>query len=213
MKSAPSFRRAGGWACLATAALLLAGCALVTGGGPPPRLFTPHPKTTFDADLPKVDWQLIVDPPQSPASLDTVRIAVRKSPLELDYYADAAWSDRVPSMVQNLLVSSFENTGKIVGVARESALLRADFGLRTDIRDFEVDSEGGHSAAHVHIISKLVELPERVIVSDQSCDYREEAASDKLEAIVEAYNSALGRCMRRIVEWALRTGDKVKHAK
>jgi len=203
----------GKWACLAAALLLLGGCALVQGQGPPPRLFTPHPKTTFDSDLPKANWQLVVDPPQAPASIDTVRIAVRKSPLELDYYAGAAWADRVPPMVLTLLVSSFENSGKIVGVGRESATLRADFALRTDIRDFEVESEGGHAAAHVHIVSKLVQMPERIIVSDNSCDYKEDAANDKLEAIVEAYNSALGRCMRRIVEWTLRTGNQIKPAK
>ena len=201
------------WACLAAAVLLLGGCALVEGGGPPPRLFTPHPKTTFDSDLPTANWQLVVDPPQAPASIDSVRIAVRKSPLELDYYAGAAWADRVPPMVLTLLVSSFENTGKIVGVGRESASLRGDFALRTDIRNFEVEREGGHAAAHVHIVSKLVQLPERIIVSDNSCDYKEDAASDKLEDIVEAYNSALGRCMRRIVEWTLRTGSKIKPAK
>jgi cholesterol transport system auxiliary component len=193
--------------------LLFGGCALVEGGGPSPRLFTPHPKTTFDSDLPNAGWQLVIDPPLAPASIDTVRIAVRKSPLELDYYAGAAWADRVPPMVQTLLVSSFENSGKIVGVGRESASLRGDFALRSDIRNFEVESEGGHTAAHVHIVSKLIQLPERIIVSDNSCDYKEEAASGALEAIVEAYNSALGRCMRRIVEWTLRTGTKIKPAK
>jgi len=213
MKPAPLPGRLRRWVCLAGVFLLLAGCALIQGGGPPPRLFTPHPKTTFDADLPQAKWQLIIDTPSAPASLDSVRVAVRKTPLELDYYADAAWSDRVPPMVQTLLISSFENTGKIVGVGRESAMLRGDFALRTDVRDFEVESEGGHSAAHVHIVSKLVQLPERIIVSDNACDYREPAESEKLEAIVEAYNSALGRCMRRIVEWTLRTGEQLKSAK
>jgi cholesterol transport system auxiliary component len=212
MKPARLPRPAGTWTCLAAALLLFGGCALVEGEGPPPRLFTPHPKTTFDSDLPAAHWQLVVDPPLAPASIDTVRIAVRKSPLELDYYAGAAWADRVPAMVQTLLVSSFENSGKIVGVGRESASLRADFALRTDIRNFEVEREGGHAAAHVHIVSKLIQMPERVIVSDNSCDYKEDAAGDSLEAIVEAYNSALGRCMRRIVEWTLRTGAKIKPA-
>ena len=213
MKSTPLPGPARTWACLAAAVLFLGGCALVEGGGPPPRLFTPHPKTTFASDLPTANWQLVVDPPQAPASIDSVRIAVRKSPLELDYYAGAAWADRVPSMVLTLLVSSFENTGKIVGVGRELASLRGDFALRTDIRNFEVEREGGHTGAHVHIVSKLVQLPERIIVSDNSCDYKEDAASDKLEDIVEAYNSALGRCMRRIVEWTLTTGSKIKPAK
>ena len=46
----------------------------------------------------------------------------------------AAWTDRVPAMIQTLLVASFENTGKIVAVGRESVGLRADFLLKTEIR-------------------------------------------------------------------------------
>lgn len=194
--------------------LLLGGCALLSaGGGPPVRLFTPHPKTSFAPDLPKVDWQLAIDPPIAPASLDTVRIAVQKTPLELDYYANAAWADRVPSMVQTLLAASFENSGKIVGVGRMSATIRADFTLRTDIRDFEVQGDAAHPAARVRIVSKLIKMPEREIVADDTCDYDQPAAAGTLDAIVEAYNDVLGRCMRRIVEWTLRTGDRVKAAK
>ena len=38
------------------------------------------------------------------------------------------------------------------------------------------------------------------------------AAGMSFKDIIEAYNSALGRCMRRIVEWTLRTGAKIKPA-
>jgi len=212
MKNALLRGPAGQWACLTAALVLLGGCTLLAGGGPPPRLFTPHPKTTFDSDLPTASWQLVIDPPSAPASLDTVRIAVQKTPLELDYYERAAWADRVPAMVQALLVASFENTGKIVGVGPESASFRADFELKSEIRDFEVVPDAGHPSARVRLISKLIKMPARVIVSDNTCDYTEAAANDALEAIVEAYNSALGRCMRRIVEWTLRTGSKERPA-
>ncbi|MFI4988190.1 MAG: hypothetical protein ACHQF3_12190, partial [Alphaproteobacteria bacterium] len=79
---------------LAAAVLLLAGAcsSILPGAGPPPRLYSLHPKTTFDADLPKVDWQLVIEVPSAPASLDTVRIAVQRTPLEFDYYGHAAWT-------------------------------------------------------------------------------------------------------------------------
>jgi len=215
MKRAFSAARGGTGPVLALAALLLlGGCAILSAGeGPPVRLFTPHPKTSFDPDLPKVEWQLAIDPPIAPASLDTVRIAVQKSPLELDYYANAAWADRVPSMVQTLLISSFENTGKIVGVGRMSSTLRADFTLRTEIRDFEVQGEAAQPSARVRIVSKLIRMPEREIVADDTCDYNQPAPGGTLDAIVEAYNDVLGRCMRRIVEWTMRTGNRVKRVR
>lgn len=190
--------------------LLLAGCNALPGGGPPPRLFTLNPKTTFDTDLPKVNWQLIIEMPSAPASLDTVRIAVQRSPLNLDYYADAAWTDRVPAMIQTLLVASFENTGKIVAVGRESVGLRADFLLKTEIRNFEVEYDSEGVSPRVHIVAKLIKMPEREIIADRTCDYKVAVNGDQLEQIVEGYNDVLGRCMRRIVEWTLRTGASYK---
>ena len=214
MSARSGTRRRGGRAALAAAVvLLLAGCGLkLPGEGPPPRLYTLNPKTTFDPNLPKVAWQLVVEEPTAPASLDTVRIAVQHKPLELDYFAHAAWTDRVPALVQVLLVSSFENTGKIVAVGRESVGLRADFVLKAEIRNFEVAEFSDPREARVRIIAKLIKMPDREIVSDRTCDYSAPAPGDQLETVVEAYNEVLGRCVRRIVEWTLRTGNGEKVA-
>lgn len=191
--------------------LMLSACGVkLPGEGPPPRLFTLNPKTTFDPNLPKANWQLIVESPTAPASLETVRLALRRTPLELEYYARAAWTDRVPSMVQTLLISSFENTGKIIAVGRESVGLRADYQLKTDIRHFEVIYGPQGPEPHVRIVAKLIRMPERVIVADRTCEYTQAAGSEELEKIVEAYNDVLGRCMRRIVEWTLKVGASQK---
>jgi cholesterol transport system auxiliary component len=190
-------------------AIVLAGCDLkLPGEGPPPRLFALSPKTTFDTNLPKVDWQLVVEPVMSPSSLDTVRIAIHKTPLELQYYARAQWTDRVPAMLQTLLVESFENTGKILAVGREAVDLRADFSLKTEIRHFEVEySPEGVASPHVRLVARLIKMPDRTIIGDHSCDYQTPAESDTLDKVVEAYNEVVGRCMRRIVEWTLVTGN------
>jgi cholesterol transport system auxiliary component len=203
-------RRARFLAPLATGGLLLAlgACSMLglPGSEPPPRLFTLAPKTTFEADMPKADWQLVIEVPTAPASLDTVRIAVRRQPLELEYYAKTAWTDRVTGMIQTLLVESFENTHDIPAVARESVGLRADYVLQTDIRHMEATYSSGKPESHVDIDAKLVRLPQREIVGSAECDYRSPAEGDKIEQIVEAFNEALGRCMKRLVEFTLKTG-------
>ena len=79
----------------------------------------------------------LIDLPQAPAGIDTSRIALSKSPFSLDYFADLEWTDRVPDLIQNLLLASFENSGAIIGVDRDSGGLRADVILRTEIRHFE----------------------------------------------------------------------------
>ena len=53
-------------AILAISALATASCAL-PGAGEPPQLYTLTPKSTFDASLPRVDWQLVVERPVASA--------------------------------------------------------------------------------------------------------------------------------------------------
>src|SRR5262249_18369652 len=134
-------------AALAAAIGLAAGCTILSGLDSPPKLYRLSPKTTFTPDLPKVTWQLLVVQPIAPAGIDTSRIALGPSPLTLDYFAGASWTDSAPQMVQTLLIQSFENTGDIVSVGRESSLLRADFILLSELRQFQADyTQGGQNS-------------------------------------------------------------------
>ena len=113
---------------------LLAGCGALPGGGPPADMFTLTPKNTFDAGLPSVDWQLVVEEPSAAGGLQVQNIALRTRAIELQYFAGARWTERAPRMVQTLLVESFENSGKIVAVGRQTIGLRSDFNLKIELR-------------------------------------------------------------------------------
>ena len=56
------------------------------------------------------------------AGLNTARIAMNDSPIELRYFERANWTDFAPKMVQTLMIESFENSKKIVGVGRANRL-------------------------------------------------------------------------------------------
>ena len=75
------------------ASLLAAACTPLPGQGEPPQLFTLTPKSTFPDDLPSVNWQLLVEVPVAGDSLNTDHIALQESPLTLDYYAKARWTE------------------------------------------------------------------------------------------------------------------------
>ncbi len=55
---------------------------------PPGKLYQLTPPTNFPASLPHATAQLLIDLPQARAGIDTSRIALSKSPLSLDYFAD-----------------------------------------------------------------------------------------------------------------------------
>ncbi len=187
-------------------AALVAGCAgMIPGRGAPPKLYSLSPKSTFSPDLPTVSWQLVVEAPVSAETLNTARIALSRDPLTLDYYGNALWSERAPVLVQTLLVESFENTGKIVAVARKATDLRADYVLKTDLREFQAEYSGsGPPVAHVQINAKLVKMPERTIIAAFKSERRIEATGTELIDVVYAFDDALGKVLRSIVEWALR---------
>lgn len=194
---------------LGTAVLPACGIAALRN---PPQLYTLTPKSTFSEGLPLVDWQLLVEPPAAAAGLDSLRIALQSSPYKLDYFAEVAWTDRAPQMVQTLIVESFENSGGIISVGRESIGLRANYVLKTELREFQAEYiENGLSAppmVRVRMNAKLVEIPRRTIIAGNNFEASTDAASNSLDAIVLSFDDALGKVLRRLVEWTLISGEE-----
>lgn len=187
----------------------LAGCQFLAAANSATEasdLYTVTPKSTFDGDMPDVLWQLAVEVPAAAANLNTGRIAIAMSPTSSDYFAKAAWTDRAPLMVQTRIVDSFENSRKIVAVARESIGLRANYVLQPDLRNFEaMYFYGGEPIVHVRIIAKLVRMPDRQIIGVGTFERCVRARADKVPKVVEAFDQALGSVMKRLVSWTLRT--------
>lgn len=198
----------------------LAGCVELPGQkDEPPRLYVLTPKSTYEDLGAQVAWQLLVDTPVAPASLNTSRIALQDSPIDLRYFIRAHWSDVAPKMVQTLLVESFENSGGIVGVGRDAIGLRSDFILKTDMREFQAEyaeslgEQNGvmsESAAaptvRVRLNAKLVRMPDRVIVSTQTFERSIPATRNTMESIVGAFDEALGKVLKQVVLWTLQEG-------
>jgi cholesterol transport system auxiliary component len=201
----PAARISRRWPGVATA-LVLAGCAGLLGLPPAPHLYRITPKSTFPANLPRLSTQILVDVPIAPAGLDTPRIALTRSAVSIDYFADSVWTESVPSLVQTALLESFENSGAIAAIDRESVGLRADFILKTEIRHFEAvyDSPNGAPEIWVEIIARLVDPAGRNILTHASFERRQRAAANDIPQIVLAFDEAVGAVMADIVVWTVR---------
>ena len=182
--------------------LAVAGCASLLGVGPPPHLYRVTPKSTYP-NLPHPQVQLLIDLPLVPAGLDTARIALSRSAISIDYFADSEWTDRLPRLVQTALLESFENSKAVTAIDRESIGLRADFILKPEIRHFEAlyDSPNGPPVVWVAIIARLVNSSGRDIVAQGSFERREPASANEISRIVLAFDEALGGVMKDIVVW------------
>jgi cholesterol transport system auxiliary component len=183
----------------------LAGCSGLLGGGNPPRLYRVTPKSTYPPNLPHRAIQLLIDVPLSPAGLDTSRIALTRSPVSIDYFADAEWTERAPLLVQTALLESFENSRTVNAIGRESVGLRADFYLKVELRHFEAvyDSPDRPPQAWVAINVRLVNPLGRDIVAQASFERRERASANDMRSIIWAYDEALGGVMKEIVVWTV----------
>ena len=62
--------------------------------------------------------------------------------------------------------------------------------------------------AWVGLNAKLVAMPRREIVANRLFDARIEAEANSVPAIIKAFDLALGRVLRRLVEWTLVEGER-----
>ncbi len=194
-------------------ALALSACeSVLPGRGPPPRLYRLTPKSSYPG-APTVDWQLVVEPPSAQASIDTPRIGLMLSPLRFDYYAQANWVDRAPLMVQSLIIESFDNSGAIIAVGRESIGLRPDYVLKTELREFQAEVQDNQHLVNVALHVKLVQMPERQIVASAEFSHTVPAPPDTLDPVISAFDEALGKVLKRVVLWTLEEGQTAEAAR
>jgi cholesterol transport system auxiliary component len=185
--------------------LALASCSGLFGGSGAAHLYRVTPKSTFPANLPHRPEQLLVDVPLAPAGLDTSRIALTRSAVSIDYYADSEWTERAPLLVQTALIESFENSKAVNAIDRESVGLRADFILKPELRHFEAAYDSRNAAPEVWIVInvRLVDPSERDIIAHGSFQRRERAPTNDMPSIIAAFDEALGGVMKDVVVWTV----------
>ena len=191
---------------LTVPALSVAACQL-PGSGPPPREFRVTQKSTFSEELPEVDWSLMVERPNALRSIDTPRIA-RTSGVEIQHYAGATWVDRPPVMIEPLIIQSFRSSEAIDVVVDRRASIRPDFLLQTDLAAFEaMETESGPPDVRVAMSATMIRMPRREVVGTTHIARTVTAQATSLQAIALAFDDALGKVLKQLVEWTLRTGE------
>jgi cholesterol transport system auxiliary component len=160
----------------------------------PPGRAIPHSKLTIDL-------------PVASQSLDTDRIALAQGRTRFDYYANSVWTDRLPVLLQTLLVEAFEADGRIAKVNRDIYGLAHGNLLRTEIRRFEAQYAGpatGPPEVVVVLGLRLSTGPEGRLVGHRLVSARVQASRDKLDAVVTAFDAAIGEALAQSVTWTVR---------
>lgn len=193
----------GGLSAVASAAVLLGACGIVPEVNKPLNLYSLSPKVAPAANPPALDWQLVVSEPNAGADLDTNRIALTRAANRIEYFAEGVWSDAAPALVQSKLIEAFEDVVPNMAVGRDSAGLKPDYILQSELRDFQASYGGAGAEAVVRITAKLVKMPERRIVSSISAEARKPAGGTGLPNIVSAFEAALGDVFNQLIAGVL----------
>lgn len=192
---------------LLAAALTLTGCGgILPKPPPPPALYRLTAATDFRAGAVPVPTQLQIEVPSAEAGLDTTRIALSRSATTLDYFADAAWTDRLPLLLQAQLLASFQNAHRLVALAGDGSTGRGDVALSIDLRHFEAQYEGsGPPQWRIELNANLISAADRKVIASRLFTGTAPVPQNNMTAIVGGADQAWRGVAAQIVDWAADT--------
>jgi len=197
------------WASASTLTLVLASCGLfgsVTREGP--TVYAPDPVIQLDPTWPQVNWQLSISRPEAPRVIDSLRIAVRPSPEQLQVYSSANWAKMPGEQLESTVLRALEDSGKILGVGRQGTGIAANYKLMMDVRRYESDYAGNAiPTATIEVTAKLLHAPRNDVAAARTFLNKVPATSTDMPAVNQAFAQALGKISTDIAGWALTSGE------
>jgi cholesterol transport system auxiliary component len=164
---------------------------------------------TYDLVAPKVStltapraakFQLVINEPGAVRSLENDRIMVRDG-AKVAYYKGAAWTDRLPRLMQARMVEAFQNTGLVQAVGSRSDRLNADFELSTQVQAFQVEVNQGSADAYASLYVKVIDGDNGRMVASRGFEARVGTSPKDVDQMVVSLNQAFDQVLREIVPW------------
>jgi len=172
-------------------------------------IYAPETKVQVDPSWPNVRWQLQIPRPYASDLLDSPRIVVRPEDGELQVYHGATWAGPAPDLVQDAVLSAFEDSGRISGVSRRGAGVSGDYELMLDLRRFDSDYAGGKVPnAEVEIVAKLLDMHNSTVIATRKLHKTVPANGTAIGDVSKAIGVALNDAVQELVGWTLVEGQK-----
>jgi cholesterol transport system auxiliary component len=199
---------------LLLASALLGGCSVLGGSKEPATIYAPDPRVAPDASWPHVTWQLEIARPDAARTIDSLRIAVRPTPGELQVYKGASWARTPSEQIQDAVLLALEDSQKITGVAPKASGMAADYTLLMELRRYDADYAGRPvPAATIELNAKLLHSPDQAIVASRTFLQAVPAGATDTASVAQAFGTALGAIAHDVGGWTLTMGDSNQHAK
>ncbi|MBN9413328.1 MAG: membrane integrity-associated transporter subunit PqiC [Candidatus Paracaedimonas acanthamoebae] len=158
---------------------------------------------------------LIVEKPRMLESLDSARVKIvlhgQDGVTSSEFVAGIEWSDKLPSFLQETLISLYERTGKITAVGRAEEQFYAPYRLQFTITNFEIVKEADASMkVVVKVSAKVINSQNRSVLAQHSFHQQVAVKEEGLEGIIKAFEKATSVSFSEIIQW---TFEKIKREK
>lgn len=193
-------------------ALALSACGGILPKAEPMQILQPQVHVTADPAWPQANWQLAIVRPRSNDMIETPRLVVNPTPDRVEVYKGVAWSDSTPELVQQAMISAFEDSNRITAVSRQGNGLRTDFLLQSDLRDYQAvyRTPAGPPDIVLTISVKLVDFASSRVVAGRVFTQTQAATSTDVHAVAQAFDTALGNVLHELVGWTLAQGNQAR---
>lgn len=192
---------------------LLSGCvSLLPPATPRRQNVMLHPDFKFSAHLKPVQWSLAIERPLTTDLLDSKRIILNieneKGIRTLETLADIEWNDRLPLLLQQQLISAFEQSNKITGVGQDEEDFQAHFTLQINIRTAEILLTGtSQQKALVELSARLISKKDRKVIAQHSFKKLSPITERTQKAFLQSYQHVFGDIISEIVTWSFKEGS------
>ena len=157
---------------------------------------------------------LAVLKPKLRTGLETDRIAVLYPDRHLDYFADARWSGPLDDVLQDFAVQEFHTHANLRTVSGDASVFPSAYWLEMEVTDFQAEYTSAAAAptVHVQILARVGNSGDRRVLGRFVANARQQAAENRLTAIVDAYARAADAALADIVAHADDTLAKASEA-
>jgi ABC-type uncharacterized transport system auxiliary subunit len=152
-----------------------------------------------------IEADLAVLSPHVRGGLDNDRIVALYPDLHLDYFAAARWSAPLDEMLLDLTLRAFRGTAALRNVDTDASAFPSGYWLELDVVDFQAEypdtraATGEAPTVHVHLVGRIGGGNDRHLLGQVDAETRQRAASNRLTAVVEAYNQAADQALAKVV--------------
>jgi cholesterol transport system auxiliary component len=142
---------------------------------------------------------LMVSTPRAWPGYDQPRIAYLRHPLRIDYYALNEWADSPPRMLEPLLITAIEASGRFRTVVSSRSGIGAQLRLDTEIVRLQHEFLSTPSQGRVILRAQLIDLIRNRVLGTRNFEAQVPAPSEDAEGGVTALNSAVQHTLAELV--------------